>query len=59
MLYNLDPAVTKDKLFQSFVTFGDVKVIKAAQPRSSTYVIEFYDGDAPSTRFRVRSSSLA
>lgn len=47
MLYNLDKAVTKDKLFQSFATFGDVNVIKAAQPRSSTYVIEFYDGDAP------------
>jgi len=43
-LYNLDPAVTAEKLYQSFITFGDVKDITAAPPpRATTRIIEFYD----------------
>lgn len=47
-LYNLDPAVTAEKLYQSFITFGDVKDITAAPPpRATTRIIEFYDGVSP------------
>lgn len=52
-LYNLDPATTLEQLYQSFVSFGDVKDIVATASRSSgaTRIIQFYDGRAHSNSF--------
>ena len=59
-LYNLDPAVTAEKLYQSFSTFGDVKDITAAPPpRSTTRIIEFYDGAPPGFIFQVLWAPLS
>ncbi len=43
-LYNLDASVSLEKLYQSFVTFGDVKDIHSAAGRPNAKLIEFYDG---------------
>ena len=45
-LYNLDASVSLEKLYQSFVTFGDVKDIRTVPGRPNARLIEFYDGAA-------------
>lgn len=43
-LYNLDPSVSLEKLYQSFVTFGDIKDIRCVAGRPNAKLIEYYDG---------------
>ncbi len=43
-VYNLDPSISLDELYHSFVTFGDVKDIRDLPGRVNSKVIEFYDG---------------
>ena len=43
-VYNLDPSISLDELYHSFVTFGDVKDIRDVPGRVNSKVIEFYDG---------------
>ena len=44
-LYNLDPSVSLEKLYQSFVTFGDIKDIRCVAGRPNAKLIEYYDGE--------------
>ena len=46
-VYNLDPSISLDELYHSFVTFGDVKDIRDLPGRVNSKVIEFYDGAPP------------
>lgn len=46
-LYNLDPSVSLEKLYQSFVTFGDIKDIRCVAGRPNAKLIEYYDGKLP------------
>lgn len=43
-LYNLDVTLSLEKLYQSFVTFGAIKDIRAVAARPNAKLIEFYDG---------------
>ena len=43
-VYNLDPSISLDELYHSFVTFGDVKDIRDLPGRVNSKLIEFYDG---------------
>ena len=44
-LYNLDTTVSLEKLYQSFVTFGDVKDVHGMPGHADARIIEFYDGE--------------
>lgn len=58
-LYNLDSSVSLEKLYQSFVTFGDVKDICSAPGRPNAKLIEFYDVRHATAAYHALSQGVA